>query len=199
MDKNELTRDMANDGFNHLGKKPPESVSFQNELTGSKVISMPGDGFTVRGDLTAKYYYPDGTTYEKMLGRNIVTDSGLNNICRAIASGYPGNFRVDLFCIGDAQVTESPSVTDLGHQVYSIAPTVTYTPTGQIVFTISLGDSTSGTPWPPSGSASFNEAGLKSSASTDIQLDTYKAFTSVTKDTTFRLDLSWTLTFARAS
>lgn len=188
MSRDELRRELENDGF-HLPNKQYDDVHEQwTESQG---------GVLVRGFLLAATTYPDGTRVEKVLGRNIVVNSGLDNIARAIAAGYAGytTYAVNMFAIGNAKAAESASVTALGNQIYAASPVVTFANTGKVTFTITLAAGASG--WPGSGSQTLNEAGLQATGASP-SLVTYKAFADQTKDATTSLDLLWNLTFSYA-
>lgn len=191
--RDEFLRGFEGDGF-HVGGRD-YTPKHRNDVAGSS-CSISDGGLIISGALSAKFIYPDHTI-TKVLGRNIVVNSGLDNIARAIAAGYASHasYAVDNFAIGDAKVAESAGVTALGNLIHSATPTVSFASTGKITFTLALLDGAGG--YPGSGAVTINEAGLRATGATP-SLVAYKTFSDIVKDNTYRLDFTWTLTFTYA-
>lgn len=192
--RDEFLRGLESESFHVAGRNYGDVEV--NDVSGTRTYKRSEGGLLVRGDLAAKFIYPDHTI-TKYLGRNIVVNSGLDNIARAIAAGYTNytSYAINNFAIGDGTTGESAGVTSLVNLIHSASPTVSFANTGKVTFTLSLLDGDSG--YPGAGSVTISEAGLRATGASP-SLVTYKTFSAITKDTTFRLDFTWTLTFSYA-
>jgi len=179
-DTHELRREFEGDDFHVFGKR------YQDLL----ILSGSNDRLGFKGHLSAKLVYPNGTIITRVLGRNIVVNSGLDNIVRTLCAQYPSSssYQIDTFAIGNASVTEDPGLTALGNQIYSAPPSVTFSPTGKLQLDLLLAAGPGG--WPGSGSQTINEAGLLASSASP-SLVTYKKFTDLTLDGSFSATLQW--------
>lgn len=189
-ERDELRRGLEGDDFHVLGRD--YSLKHQDDVHGTSERLTEG-GLVVRGDLTAKFIYP-GHTESRVLGRNIVVNSGLDNIARAIAANYSNStsYQINNFAIGDSKQAEAAGLTELGHIIHSASQVVTFANVGKVTFTLSLLDGAGG--YPGVDKVTINEAGLRATGTSPV-LVAYKGFSDIIKDASYRLDLSWTLSF----
>lgn len=162
------------------------------------VIRRGGDHVGARGELAARKIFPDGREESWIVGRNKIVDVGLSALCHVLSgiSTEFNTYKIDDFAIGQGTTPETAADTDLEAKLYGAAPSIAFptvnTREGKVQFTITIPQGT------PSGATvwAVTEAGLRASAAPN-KLVTRKVFAPINKDSSFALQLIWTITLTQ--
>lgn len=157
-------------------------------------IRRGGDKLGLMGVLSARKIFPDGREEEWIVGRNKIVDVGLTAMAHVLSglSSEFNTYKIDEFAIGQGTTPETAADTDLEAKLYGAAPSVAFptvaTREGKVQFTITIPQGT------PSGATvwAVTEAGLRASAAPN-KLVTRKVFAPINKDSSFALQLIWTI------